>query len=195
MAASMILDALRKLMPPPESPVGCGTWAQWAEVQSELGLRLPIDYKYYINTYGSGWINDFLYVLNPFAGSKHLELIRNILQILNSLRANKERSGTEEVPYPLYAEPGGLLPWGFTDDGHTLYWITIGNNPDKWKVVIGESRGSEWEEYNDYMVDLLVKLLSGERTSWLLGNNLRINPKIGHASFLVPQPTLKAPLG
>jgi len=179
----VILDSLLKIMPPPEHPVECGTWEDWAGVQSELGLRLPVDYKYFINSYGTGKISDFLYVLNPFSANAYLNLKQQIWLVLGGLRVTKQVSGSEEVPYPLYAEPGGLLPWGITDNGDTLYWLTRGENPDKWTVVIGDARGPEWEEYDQYMVEFLAKVLLGEAVSKIMGDNLCVDEKSGQVKF------------
>ncbi len=39
------------------------------------------------------------------------------------------------LPYPLFPEPGGLLPWGHSGNGHYFNWRMIGNNGD-WDVAV-----------------------------------------------------------
>jgi hypothetical protein len=100
-----ILDPLLNIMPPPTKPVECGTWEDWIPIQRYPGTRLPIDYKRFINTYGSGQTGDFLWVYNPFSKG-YLNLLERVFSDLGSLRVIKTEFGLEEVPYPLYAEPG-----------------------------------------------------------------------------------------
>jgi hypothetical protein len=133
---------------------------------------LPTDYKYFINTYGTGRICDFLYVFNPFSANRYVSLVRQMAMQLGALRGIKDEFGLDVVPYPLYFEPGGLLPCGLTDNGDGLYWLTSGENPDKWTVVVGEARGPDWEEYSTDLTGFLAKLLSGELRSNIFPNSL-----------------------
>ena len=65
----MSLATINSLVPPPESPVEVGTKAGWKEVEMKLGLKLPADYRKFIDTYGSGLFADFYIIYNPFAAS------------------------------------------------------------------------------------------------------------------------------
>jgi len=48
------LKRLIKMVPPPNSPVDCGSETAFKEVEQQLGLPLPPDYKEYVAAYGSG---------------------------------------------------------------------------------------------------------------------------------------------
>lgn len=163
-ATARILDPLLNIMPPPTEPVECGTWEDWIRIQRYLGTRLPIDYKRFINTYGSGQAGEFLWVYNPFSKG-YLNLLERVFSDLGSLRAIKAEFGLDQVPYPLYAEPGGLLPWGHTINGDALYWLTNGENPDQWTIAINETRSPIWEEHQGYFVTFMTKFVSGELAS------------------------------
>jgi hypothetical protein len=41
----MSLSQLMKILLPPSSPVGAGDPQSWKQIESELGLKLPLDYK------------------------------------------------------------------------------------------------------------------------------------------------------
>ena len=86
---------------------------------------------------------------------------------MNALRAIKEDFGEEEVPYPLYPDPGGLFPWAVSDNGDVLYWLTRGS-PDEWEIVVNESRGPQFEGFKEPMTYFLAKLISGEIVSEIL---------------------------
>ena len=61
------------------------------------------------------------------------------------------------MPYPLSPEPGGLYPWGSTDNGDWLYWLTNGE-PDSWRVIGFSNSG--WAEFSGTMTEFLVAVLS-----------------------------------
>lgn len=44
-----------------------------------LGMILPLDYKKFINKYGTGSINDFIWILNPFSENENLNLIKKVM--------------------------------------------------------------------------------------------------------------------
>ena len=39
-------------------------------------------------------------------------------------------------PFPLFPEPGGVLPWGYLRSPGVAYWLTGPGDPDEWPVVI-----------------------------------------------------------
>ena len=84
-----------------------------------------------------------------------------------ALRVLRADCGPDEVPYPVFPDAGGLFPWGGTDNGDAMHWLTIGT-PSEWTVAINESRGPMWEEYDCSMVEFLVRLLSGDIRSEIL---------------------------
>jgi hypothetical protein len=163
----MTLELLVKVLPRPIEPIETVRPEGWPSIESTIGVALPQDYKDYIETYGSGQIGRFLWPANPFSQNKWLTLQNQIVVRLHSLKAIKEEWGEEECPYPLYPEVGGLLPWGYTSNGDTLFWLTRGA-PQAWSVVINEARGSEFEQFSDSMTGFLTKLITGELHSSII---------------------------
>src|SRR6476646_8300105 len=133
------LEQLATILPPPSIPIAAT--GDWSAVANALGTRLPDDYMGFITRYGTGCISGFLWVLNPFEKNAHLNLLARYPIITAGDRQIREES-PDEVPEPLYPEPGGLLPWALTDNGDRLYWRTTGA-ADSWTVVVWESRGPE----------------------------------------------------
>ncbi|MEU1401221.1 SMI1/KNR4 family protein [Streptomyces sp. NPDC005728] len=107
------LEALTRLVPPPEPPVdGHG---DWAAAEARLGVRLPADYKLLAETYGWGEFCDYLYLRTPFGTSPH--------------------NGLERYD--------GLLVWGTTTDADRLCWRTEGDPEEWPVVVVGRGTGRE----------------------------------------------------
>lgn len=140
------ISELREVLLPPETVREAGASVrEWNDVFAAIGTRLPEDYVQFINSYGTGSVCGFFWVYNPFSGNKNLNLLSSwtgTLSAMASLRADPT-FGHEMVPFPLYFEPGGLLPWGRTINGEDLFWKTAGD-PDRWTIiVIGRSCGVE----------------------------------------------------
>jgi hypothetical protein len=154
----MSIDKLTTVLPPPANPVE--NRGDWAAVEKGLGTPLPRDYKDYIATYGTGSINDFISPCNPFSSNKNLSLQREIREQLEGLRGTREKF-PDLWPIPLFPEEGGFLPWGKTDNGDVLHWVTEGA-PDEWTVAVTAARDPEFEVHPFDMTEFLAKILTRE---------------------------------
>ncbi len=163
----MTLESLCKVMPPPPVPIETGGIEEWLVVEEAVGISLPNDYKQYIRVFGTGCIGGFLWPLNPFSENDNLNLLKGMVAILGALRSLKDKWGDRQCPYPLYPEPGGLLPWGVTDNGDVLFWLTEGCS-DEWSVVINEARAPVYEEYEESITGFLTKLVLREIVSEII---------------------------
>jgi hypothetical protein len=97
----------------------------WAEVEAALGTGLPSDFKSFTELYGSGKVDDFLYLFNPFTAGQDGNLLAEKDRVLESYRQTRARF-PERLPLPAFPNPGGVLPLGRTDNGDELYWVTTG---------------------------------------------------------------------
>lgn len=145
---------LVELLPPPSRPVelppGAGAWD---EVETRLGTRLPCDYKAFIELFGSVYIGRFLGIRNPFSRSFGYNL-EGKLEMLRGYAVDGVGSRA------LFPDEGGLLPFGGTDNGNTLFWETTGE-PDAWCVVVDDGGRAEYEVFQGQtMIDFLWRLLS-----------------------------------
>src|SRR5262249_15376331 len=121
------LAELRLAVPPPLRPVRPS--GRWAAVEKGLGLRLPPDYKAFLDTYGVGTINHFIRIPHPFTLTGGIRAAW-----VNGPMSYEDRRDLGEVPFPIFPEPGGLLPFGAVGDFDQLGWLTAGL-PHDWSVV------------------------------------------------------------
>lgn len=66
----------------------------------------------------------------------------------------------DELPYPFWPDPGGLMAFGGADNGDSLLWLTEGA-PDDWKVVVWGRGLGEFEVLNYGLTDFLAGLATG----------------------------------
>lgn len=168
----MSLAELLKVLPPPSNPhCAVSDPVQWQAVGAKLGTRLPTDYKDFIGTYGTGTIGDFITIFSPFSPFTGINLAWNVRHILEWER-ELQRNIQGYFPLPLFPESDGLLPFGSTYNGDTLFWQTQGE-PDNWTVVTKKVRSEHYEMYSMNLSGFLVQLLvkNPDRKKDLLRNS------------------------
>ncbi|MBV9849809.1 MAG: SMI1/KNR4 family protein [Armatimonadetes bacterium] len=161
----MTLKRLRQIAAPPRSPIAPGTQQQWGKVEEAVGLRFPEDYKQLIGVYGHGCFADFVWLFNPFffgyaMGAR--DYSTNVKGRLKALEELRLKWPDDTAPFPSWPTPGGVYPWGTTDNGGTLCWLTVGS-PEEWTVVLLDDDLSErYDQYPMTMTEFLVAWLSEE---------------------------------
>lgn len=151
-----MLDELVKLMPPPAGLSFHGDW----KALSTAGLAdLPSEYIDFVNLYGPGVFDEFLYVFVPGCENSNLDLIRQLDRQLAALRELRT-DGNLHLRLPIFPEEGGIVPWGITDNGDVCFWDTRPQSPDDWGVVVVDGRASDWLEHRGGMSDFLVHIFS-----------------------------------
>jgi hypothetical protein len=128
----------------------------WAPIEAELGTLLPQDYKDYARIYGSGRFLQFLRVNVPRTGHPNIRLESEIPVVCRIFA----EFDLDERPYPLWPEPGGLLPFGRTDDGDILFWLQRGV-PDEWPIVVWGRGLWNYELFECGLTDFLAGLATG----------------------------------
>jgi len=153
----MTIDTLMKQVAPPVEASGAFD-GPWAPVEAEIGLVLPTDYKDYVKLYGAGRFLEFLGLYIPRAENPNMRLERMVRVVCEGLTS---LSPLEEPPYPYWPTPGGLLPFGATDNGDELFWLTRGAAED-WKVVIMDRAFGRFETFDCGVAEFLAGLIRGE---------------------------------
>lgn len=125
-AAVNEMRVLRDLIGPPPTAVPT---VDWAAVQVRLGVRLPADYRQFIDTYGPGTLGD-IRVMAPVAPGE-MDLFALLERKYQQVRGIV-RTGNEP---PVYPEQGGTIFWGETADGWSCGWAPVGTDPDAWTVA------------------------------------------------------------
>ncbi|MFE1442702.1 hypothetical protein [Streptomyces sp. NPDC058739] len=114
----------------------------WDRAESALGVRLPSDYKEYVYWFGPGGFDEYLIVCVPGVANSNTELAAHLAQERRNARVRAGVTGSAPR-VPLVPEPSGWLPWGFTTGGDGLYWVTAGDDPDRWTIAGRPGRGSD----------------------------------------------------
>ena len=153
------LQRLIRLAPPPSNPVASGNIEQWPQIESEIGSKLPQDFKDYIKTYGAGQWFDFFGIVDPFYEWKHPEAKESwcdwMTKRIGNLDKIEEKYKNYHAPFRPHPAPNGLLAFGYDDNGGTLCWQTEGES-DSWPIVCLDGKLSE--EYDTFKMTLTAFL-------------------------------------
>jgi SMI1-KNR4 cell-wall len=131
---------------------------QWVSIEQQLQATLPSDYKLFVEAFGSGALDDFLRVLSPNNQNIHEDFTLKGEVLLRAYRSQRE-SFPAVFNRPTYPEPNGLLPWGYTIDGDTLFWRTS-RLPERWTICLFDSIHDVWLDYDCSFSEFLMGLLN-----------------------------------
>jgi hypothetical protein len=162
-----IIDEITQILPIPQNPSEPGDSAFWTNIEEQCKTALPDDYKWFINTYGSGQIGGFVCIYNPFSANQYINLLSQMKVILDIEKELKRECDDSECPFALFPEADGLLPFAGTDNGDIFFWKTSGN-PNHWTVVLADLRSRIFEEYRDVFSVMLKKLAREELNSKII---------------------------
>ncbi|MEV7783627.1 hypothetical protein [Kitasatospora sp. NPDC088351] len=143
----------------------------WDRAQEEAGLGFPSAYREFVDVFGAGEVRGDLGVLDPLlrpggaAGEGGISrMVRRTTEDIGlQFRAMREES-FDLCPYPVYPEAGGLLVWAGNYNGDICFWLTEGDDPDCWPVIVWH-RGrfpDAWSRYDVGMVEFLLLVVAGE---------------------------------
>jgi hypothetical protein len=167
----MYLSRLTQLSPPPSNPVEIGSVKAWKQVEKRLGVTLPVDYKDFIDLYGTGKFSNSILPYNPFAENDEVNLfmILDLHHRSNRFTQKITTSAWSIVrPFELYPALDGLLPWGRVESlAHTLFW-QVGGHRDHWSIIFYDLKSGEYEVWKMKFTEFLLKLFTGEIKTVLL---------------------------
>ena len=158
---------LTRILPPPRNPIHTGTPADWQRIEQKLRIQFPDHYKSFVETYGDGCIDNFLFIYNPFEPAVGVEgtsfFVDHYYSFRDRLIRWEQKTGEHT---PVWPEKDGFIQIGGTMNSGQLLWHTVGT-PNDWTVrVAGERRDwmkeGEFEEYNVGLVEFLYRLLNQE---------------------------------
>lgn len=155
----MSLARLKVILPPPNDRVDVPKSSQWKAVEKSLQFDLPPDYKSFVEAYGLGCIDGFFWTLNPVTQNKHLNLEKRIPSTIKEWSMLREKR--VEIPYALFPDPEGLVPWAITENGDRVHWL----RRSKRLVVVVEHNGlAVWDEFPLGTVEFLIGMLNRDIT-------------------------------
>jgi hypothetical protein len=152
----MTIEALIAAVPPPDQPFGFE--GPWGPIEAELGTPLPQDYKDFVRIYGHGYFMQFLGVTVPRSSNGNTRLEKQV-PLVSKIFA--EFDPPDDRPYPMWPTPGGLIPFGATDNGDYLFWLSRGP-PEDWPVVVWDRGLGKYELLECSLTGFLAGLATGE---------------------------------
>ncbi|WP_371591910.1 hypothetical protein [Streptomyces virginiae] len=147
-------DGLRLLSPPPERPyLGNGSWEG---LFAELGTRLPGEYVRLMDGYGAGIWSEWLRFHTPLRVGER-RFLTHVEDAADAYRQLKDGDG-DATWYPLavWPEPGGFLPFANSIDGDYLGWLTEGEDPDTWPLIVWPRHAHQGPPLEDGLIDTLL---------------------------------------
>ncbi|MFD8015069.1 SMI1/KNR4 family protein [Streptomyces sp. NPDC058955] len=152
------LDTLTALVPPPPEPY-LGE-RDWAWTHERLGTRLPTEYVRFTETYGGGTWRDWLRVKLPL-GTGEYDLVAWAHWCTDNYR-DLRASFPDRHPLAAWPEPGGLLPFASSIDGDQLCWLTEGDDPDAWPLIVFPRHDRQGPPLTGTLTEVLLAWLRGE---------------------------------
>lgn len=132
--------------------------APWTDLEQELGIEFPADFREIVDAYGSIEINGQLYLKHPAAHLLHSlgEKIRGDLEFW------REEDMAEFLPSPVGASPGELMPVATATTGEAVFLRVPDDPSSPWRVVVQEFDGPAWTLYVMTFGEWLLAYLRGE---------------------------------
>ncbi|GAA2614246.1 hypothetical protein [Paractinoplanes durhamensis] len=142
-----LLEIIRWSAPP--APVN------WRAVQKAVGVTYPAEFREVADALPPGSFQTFLSLLHP-TSHKPRVYAEELLGYAGMLSSSADSS----FPYPIYPAAGGLLPWAVVGFDYIICWLTEGDDPDAWPVVICSAHLSEWQVHRMSTAEFLRAVLT-----------------------------------
>ncbi len=139
-----------------QKDASCIPAINWEMIEKEKNIIFPDDYKWFLEYYGGGSINDFLWIFSPVCSNPNL----NSLDQFTNMKKSYDymiNGKFIDYEYVFYDNCIGLFPWGITDNGDELYWNFLN---DRIEIVIIGSGYADVLSYQMNMTDFLSGLLT-----------------------------------
>lgn len=148
-----VVRGLRPLVAPPASG---GNAIDWPQMADEYGHGFPDDYQAFMQVYGEGTFDDFLYIDPPIS-----EVYPDPSSAVRGSTDTARFTAEEED----FDEPDLLIAWGGTVDADLLCWYASDPDPNRWTTVIWRRHWASpecWMRFDCGMVELLRRYVQRE---------------------------------
>ncbi|MFF1355374.1 hypothetical protein [Streptomyces sp. NPDC058297] len=129
----------------------------WAAVEERLGTRLPTDYKQLSEIFVNGAFDGFLSVYGPGRSVPGEDFVEHA-EFLTAFSSREGRRLWE--PHDIYPAPGGLLQWGSSEQADEFYWLTEGDDPDRWPVLASQDMPDTWTRFDGTVAEFVFRMLT-----------------------------------
>ncbi|MFF4079409.1 SMI1/KNR4 family protein [Streptomyces sp. NPDC001777] len=131
--------------------------APWTELERELGVTFPEDFREIVDAYGSVQVNNQLYLTHP-AGHLLHSLGKDIRDDLELWR---DEDMVEFLPGPAGSGPGELIPVASATTGEAVFLRVPDGPTAPWRVVVQEFDSPAWTLYEMTFGEWLLAYLKG----------------------------------
>ncbi|MEU8894209.1 SMI1/KNR4 family protein [Streptomyces sp. NPDC048442] len=149
------LEEIKELLGEP-----CFNWcvpAPWVQLERELGIFFPDDFRAIADAYGPVVINKGLYLYHPG------HPIRNLGdEIKESIKFWLEEDSAEFLPRGAGSRPGELLPIAAGTTAETIFLQVPCESSAPWAVGVQEMDSGEFVLYEMTFSDWLLAYLKGD---------------------------------
>lgn len=129
----------------------------WDTIESELGAKLPTDYKELQESFSGPTAWNGFFLVAPAKVAYHQEMYRDFLE--DWCHDDRPEDADPDEYFDVFPAPGGLLHCASTEGRDVLCWDTRDPDPDRWPVVRLDFGGPV--EYGCTITELLVDVLTG----------------------------------
>ncbi|MFE0626721.1 SMI1/KNR4 family protein [Streptomyces sp. NPDC058864] len=132
--------------------------APWTDLEQELGIEFPADFRETVDAYGSIEINGQLYLKHP-AG----HLLHSLgVKIRGDIEHWRDEDMAEFLPSPVGAGPGELIPVATATTGESVFLRVPDDPSSPWRVVVQEFDSPAWTLHVMTFGEWLLAYLRGE---------------------------------
>ncbi|MFC9931901.1 hypothetical protein [Streptomyces sp. NPDC127190] len=157
MSAATDVDALLRLMPPPQDG---GTAIDWEAMARSWGRPFPPDYRRFIEEYGAGTIEDFLEIDAPQPNVSPEEASLDGM-VQETLTAVGTWGIVKKSPELEGASPR-LITWGVDSSADLMCWDASSEDPAAWPVLAFNRGDGLFRRYDCGMAEFLTRMMRGD---------------------------------
>jgi hypothetical protein len=156
------INQLQSLVPPPVVPAHVPTAGDWDRAEAELGIVFPEELRRICAVYGAGTFRGVYTTALGVMCPGYPEFIANYQFELRRLRDIRGPHETDDHPFAVFPEDGGILPLALDENDIWICWVAKGK-PEEWPLLVRWDWGLEGRRIFDMPLSNLLAALF-ERT-------------------------------
>jgi hypothetical protein len=112
-------------------------------------------------SFSGGWFRLFAELIPPDSASNLLGPVSlEIMELLSEIRSSDNFAGSG-FPFPVFPEPGGLLPCGLLRSPGYIFRKFDSSDSEKWPLVLTNEEFDYWELFDGSLSDFLLEVAAG----------------------------------
>lgn len=126
----------------------------WSPIERGLGLRVPESFKEVAEFFGPGEFSQYLFVAGPGGGGVSDSLASQVAVW------SEPNVGADLLrPYRTRPAEEGLVAWGSTCQGDTLFWLPCSPDPELWPILALEEDSAAWHRFDMTVSEFILKVI------------------------------------